>query len=378
MQPSNDKPSLTNTLCAQPWVGLQIRPDKGLRPCCMFPYDISSFESSDSLNHYHTSPALIKIRQKMLSGELPGECSGCQREEALTGTSPRIFSPGFSQSMETHEKSLTLNKVEFFVSNSCNLDCVMCNPVFSSKWNLLLEDLNTKNTNFLNFQPVETQRMDRSIIDSIFEQAKQAHEVLLLGGEPFASQDVLYFIERWAREECTAPLTIISNGTLLTDRTIELLSTCKNLLLVLSIDAMGPLYEWIRGYSWDKVERQILAAHQKIKRVTLSPTIAAYNIYGLRDLYHFCKAHGLRYKFDHILSQPSFLSLTSLPQDQKDALAKDFSSTHSDDFNKVIKLCQSETEDSKHSQSERFEKWCTFFNEKRKIDLFQLYPQLRI
>lgn len=376
MQPTEVRPSLTNTLCAQPWVGLQIRPNKGLRPCCMFPYDIATFESAQSLDLYHSSPRLKKIREQMLNGQLPQECSGCQKEEFLTGTSPRIFSPGFSQTIGTHEKVLTLNKVEFFVSNQCNLDCVMCNPGFSSKWNHLLEDLNQSNTNFLDFQKVATQRMDRDTIDSVFERARQAHEVLLLGGEPFASQDVLYFIERWAKEQCPGPLTIISNGTLLTDKVIETLSLCKNLLLILSIDAVGPLYEWIRGHRWDKVESQILAAQQKIKKVTLSPTIAAYNVYGLRELYEFCLRHKLRFKFDHVLSQPSFLGLTNLPKNHRQALANDFISLQCEEFKKVITLCQSEIENSNQSQNEKFNKWCSFFNNKRGIDLYQLYPQL--
>ena len=301
----------------------------------------------------------------------------CKKEERLTGSSPRLFSPGFTHSIEEHEKSPILNKVEFFVSNLCNLDCVMCNPSFSSKWNALVPELNKSQINFGNFETTPTKSINPAAIDSVFEKVKTSQEVLLLGGEPFASKEVLFFIERWVNEKCPGPLTIISNGTLLNSDIIELLSRCQNLLLILSIDATGPLFEWIRGSRWSLVQKNIVEANKKIRRVTLSPTIAAYNILGIEEFCDFCTKYDLNYKLDHMLSQPTYLSMKILSLPMRSSIATRLESHKNERLERLITALRQDFDSPTKEHKDQFLRWCNFFSVKRGIDLFGLYPELK-
>lgn len=372
LKPDTDK----NTFCAQPWVGLQIRPDKKIRPCCMFSENIGSFDDDASLITAFNSNAMQSVRNKMLSNTWSEHCLPCKVEEKTTGTGPRIFSPGLITSLKEHETNLTFNKIELFISNLCNLDCVMCSPVFSSKWNSFIDELNTKNINYTSTKKTPTQTLNSKNIDSLFARAKNAQEVLLLGGEPFASQEALRFITKWTESECTGQLTIISNGTLLSDDLLKCLAKCKNLLLILSIDGIGPTFEWIRGHSWTRVENKILRATNILPNVVLSPTISLYNIFHLEELSEFCQKNNLRIKYGHVLNNPDFLKIQLLDKEKRENLAQKYSLLYGEEVERLHKALLSNENINLQKKREQFKNWSLFFNQKRQKNILELYPEL--
>ncbi len=368
------KPSLDNTFCAQPWVGLQLKPTYRIRPCCMFIGDLGEYTDNDSLKQAYSSAKIKKVREKMLNNVWPEECKACKCEEESTGSSPRIESPGLRSSVEEHEKNLSFRRIEASISNICNLDCVMCSPRFSSKWNKIVPELNQEKINYMNLNEARGISLPRKDVIALLDQSEHADEVLLIGGEPLIGKEGLFFIEEWARRGYKGKLILVTNGTFINEESLQALQACSNVLLNLSIDGFGPTYSWIRGFPWEDIERRIMLSKEYIENMLVNPTISVFNLLNFSELSEFCDKNGLTIWPAHFLDNPSFQSALNIRLEDRIVISEQF------DFNRFSELgffLKQDSPDQAEQKREQAKNWIHFFNKKREINLFEVQPLLK-
>jgi MoaA/NifB/PqqE/SkfB family radical SAM enzyme len=370
------KAEIDNSFCAQPWVGLEYRYDGAVRPCCMYGGELGRLSAKEGLEDIYKNEKTQSLRNSFLNKEFPPACNACKEEETATGSSPRIFLPGLKKTIREHEEELMFNKVDISVSNICNLDCVMCNPMLSSKWNNLVDSLDNEKLNFSNLKKSSVHTLSKGDIDQLLRRSRDAAEVILTGGDPLAVKESKYILEKWVQEKRENQLTFITNGTLLKKDTLDLLKQCKKLLLVFSVDGVGPVHEWVRGCQWQPLEELIVSASKQISGLCLSPTTAAYNLYDLENLSRFAEKNNVRIKFHHVLSSPLFLSHRIIPLESRLFLRDKYRNLYGDDIDSLCDSLALPEPENVIDLRNKFIKWVDFFDGKRRMNLYSHQPQL--
>lgn len=133
-----------DTVCAQPWMSLDIGNEGNFRPCCYFAENIPQ----DDGRHYHINTHTLEqvynsiymkdLRQQFIQGDRPQGCKRCWSEEQDGSVSKRMllkhrFIPdSFDANWEQNDIK-NLKFVSVMTGNICNLKCRICSPGASSK-----------------------------------------------------------------------------------------------------------------------------------------------------------------------------------------------------------------------------------------------------
>lgn len=222
-----------------------------------------------------------------------------------------------------------LQRIDFNLTNLCNLKCRMCGSDSSSAW--VEDDIYLRtNTDVGSFRPKEIEKLERAFatdealikyLDSLDLSALKS--VSFLGGEPFL-QPQMYLILNYLIERDIVDLRIriTSNASVMNEK-IRLLASFREVTFSLSIEGVGPIYRYIRGgdkASSDEVAANI--AHLKslgFFKFSINCAIGAYSVFGLADLFMWLKTHlpelppgFILHHWDPIF-EPSYLSLRVLP-----------------------------------------------------------------
>src|SRR5690606_6147424 len=116
--------------------------------CCVAQSSSGVNLNQDTLGEYWNSNYVRSIRRKMLSGKKVADCSRCYEEEESGCRSHRIIeNKAWEEKMgasalesllsgveDEGDASSTLLSVDLRLGNTCNLQCIMCQPKESSKW----------------------------------------------------------------------------------------------------------------------------------------------------------------------------------------------------------------------------------------------------
>jgi MoaA/NifB/PqqE/SkfB family radical SAM enzyme len=137
-----------DTLCALPFMHLNVMPNGTVHPCCSSPQPVLDDKGeplnirAQSLPEVWNSRGMRVIRAAMLRGEEPHHCVGCYKAERAGGASVRtnyngmILRPGngrdeftgFSRVDPAEFKEVMALPTYFDLrfDNVCNLKCVIC------------------------------------------------------------------------------------------------------------------------------------------------------------------------------------------------------------------------------------------------------------
>lgn len=74
-------PDTKNSLCAQPWVGLQVSANREIRPCCMYDEPLGEYNGKQSIEAYFKGNEIKEVRKTMLAGQWPDGCKSCRKED---------------------------------------------------------------------------------------------------------------------------------------------------------------------------------------------------------------------------------------------------------------------------------------------------------
>jgi hypothetical protein len=230
----------------------------------------------------------------MLQGEKPEECNDCYSQEENRLISPRqretqgwIASNDFAYGLEQNiikfldNKEIVPLSYDLRYSNTCTLKCRMCNPYSSSSINA--ENKKLANIWSKKFHYVENPRTNHEL--TIDENIKK---IYLAGGEPLIEPYNLSFLKNLAQVNPNVKLIISTSLSNLSDDFREALDKFNNLLIVVSVDGVGKLNNYIRhGSSWSMIlnNLQLVKKHE----VMFATTTSLYNILEIPSIVTYFK-----------------------------------------------------------------------------------------
>lgn len=310
----------TKSFCIKPWAHTFIQPNGDFSLCCYSKEKPQYNIKSHSIEEYWSSDFLQHTRDQMLSGVLPDICAKCAEVEAQGSRSLReksnsdykIIDKFRDQALKHYRlpKSMPVD-IEWVVSNLCNLKCMMCSGEHSSS--LLTEN------KILGIENLE-QREFR-VADHTLNQMKawlETNPKLLTfhGGETMMVPEVKQLLQ-WGIENHLLENTevrMITNATKFDSEWADLLSQLKKLVLMISVESVGDVNDYIRyGSSWDQIDQAVCQMKRLSNAdVMVHSTLQNLNILHIAPLIEWTQSNDILWNFD-ILENPNYLHLTNLP-----------------------------------------------------------------
>jgi MoaA/NifB/PqqE/SkfB family radical SAM enzyme len=288
--------------CYSPWTNIDISPLGIMMPCCKYQpsTDHTKYNiQTHTLKEYSRSIFIAQIRQEFQQDQWPAGCVRCKTEEQHNIKSKRQLDydrwhKHYAQ-YEIHCDQWLTASIAF--GNTCNLKCITCGSHSSSKWHDEYLEIYGKN-----FQHVKFYQND--FVDDFVNQTPGIIHLDIPGGEPFLSgvaeqkKMLNHYVE--SGQAGNISLHYTTNATVFPDAEWwQLWSHFQEIDMQLSIDGIGPRYEYIRyPAKWtDTVinTKRYIQKEQELGnvRLSVSHTVSAYNIFYLDEFFTWCYNQGL-------------------------------------------------------------------------------------
>lgn len=219
-------------MCPLPWISLSVGAKDSPRLCCHQNGLYPKTENLLALDHAKTA------RELMLAGHMPAECGHCTSLEEASCRSPR---QDYLERFTFEENKAPIIKyLDLTVDNDCNLECVMCSPLYSRKLHSFYEK-ELKISTEKNWVTSLTNEDISALIPKL-------EQVTLTGGEPFLSKrsiDIIRQLSTSGRAH-EIVLRVFTNLSHLPVDLLKDLNAFEKLELILSIDSVGENYELMR------------------------------------------------------------------------------------------------------------------------------------
>ena len=322
-----DIPSVTEYFCALPFHHTVVEGNGNFAICCRHPVpkehqvNIAQFTYAD----WKSNSYLKEVQQAVKDNKQHPNCGYCWRQEAAGHESYRQHSTQEYKILGVDISKANLNYAELQLGNLCNLRCLMCNEKDSSAI-----QAENRRLGITKISPTEF-KWGKDKLRNVVSLLEQKPKIISIrGGEPFYNKQLLSIIESLPDEQCrNTMLHISTNATIWDDRWSKVLTKFRLIRMMVSVDAVGNLLEYMRyPASWNQIENNI-SLMQKLPNVKLVVhcVVQNLNIGHLGKLISWANAVGIYLDFDRLVDPPH-LVLTNLP-DQTRCNAIDHLSTYS-------------------------------------------------
>lgn len=307
---------MAKPFCSLPWNGIHISQNLDVFFCCLMARpgnSLGNLKDSpiEEILHGNTAQA---IRQSFNDGVIPAACNAC---EFKTGDIVNDFTADEKRRVLEH-KQLTptvIHSADIRSSNLCTLDCVYCNPDWSSTI--------AKRDGYTHLIPsAEKQRQYQSRVETI--DLTQCRKLILAGGEPLLMKEYIPLLEKILEYNPNCSININTGLSVIDTPVFDLLCQLKNVTWFISADNTVPdKFAYIRhGNTWDNFEKNL-----KTIRSIPGHTILAHMVYFSLSYKDF--GHSIRtlrsLGVDGFLIDPVFhpaLDIRNIPN-QQDSIKQD-------------------------------------------------------
>jgi radical SAM protein with 4Fe4S-binding SPASM domain len=366
---------ISDISCVLPFNQVVIRTDGKISPCCIITgvQSVTDTTISDYWKNSHT----INIRNQIANGTTPlkNECRTCYKDD-IDG-SPSMRKDSFRDTTEEKYNWLVNNKdtitypekLEFHVSNICNLKCLTCRPEDSSLF--LTEDriLKISNHNQMDYQ------IDEQIIANTIQDAlnNRIESIDLRGGETLMVPVIKKMLSELPEEVCKETnIRFQTNATLIDDEWINIFNKFKNTKVHLSIDGYGERNNYIRFPSkWEEIDRNVDNLLKNMKSNVLPYvvcTVSNLNLLFLDELITWTKSKNIHFYWAR-LHKPLYYYCGNMPIDlfnlAKEKLSK---------FDEVNEIMDTVHNDNKW---EDFCKMISIRDAHRRNSIFDYIPEFK-
>jgi molybdenum cofactor biosynthesis enzyme MoaA len=147
-------------------------------------------------------------------------------------------------------------------------------------------------------------------------------QVKVLGGEPFYSKNIDWFIEKLYNEvedKEALDLNIFTNASVWPkDETLKRLLKFPRVSITLSLDAINDLANVIRwGVSWDQIYSIVLKWKQTPIHLHINNTVSIQNVNHAKDFLQFANNNNIEVSFN-FLDHPNYLSVYQFPLKERE------------------------------------------------------------
>lgn len=292
---------MKNTICAIPWVHLNIIPRGKVYPCCMTT-DFTGYAgdlNTQTIEEIWNSDYMKKVRVQMLNGEEPKMCSRCFESERSSGNSSRIHHnlhfdnklkeiPVITQP-DGHVDNVDLKYWDFRFSNLCNYKCRSCGPEYSSAW---IPDARALGwTDEKKDEKVITINVDETNnVDFLKKYVDVVEKIYFAGGEPLLMDEHWQILDMLdEKERHNVVITYNTNLSKLTYKDKNVLDYWKKwgrrAWIWPSIDEVGERAELIRsGTVWKTVEKNLREIAKLNIHIKPNITVSNMNVFRLPEI----------------------------------------------------------------------------------------------
>jgi sulfatase maturation enzyme AslB (radical SAM superfamily) len=290
--------------CYAPYMNMFFNTEGRVQVCCKNTRVVLGQYPLQNLHEMWFGQRLQDLREYLQHHDLSMGCYKC-REAMHARNYGSMTSAGFDFS-RAYPPSHYPRLMEFELSNACNLECVMCTGRVSSSIRAHREA-----------RAPLAMRYDQAFVKQLDEFIPHLKQARFYGGEPFM---IPIYNEIWKsmiRQNPQAELYVLTNGTLLNERIIELVNE-GNFTINVSIDSLNKeTYEAIRvnasfAETMKNLEFFSAAMKKKKKRLTVFITPTRLNWQDIPSTVMQFAAMDLDVYFSPALF-PESLALWNLP-----------------------------------------------------------------
>ena len=290
-------------------------------------------------------------------------------------------------------------------TNVCNFKCRMCEPERSTGWLKEAEELFNKKID-INFFNISTD-LKKKFLEDIKPELKTAKLIhMSSAGEPFLTNENLEILDFLIHNNIkNVHLLYNTNMSIRMHKGIDIyekLSHFEKVIILMSIDGLDERNRYVRGYdqttTWPKIEQNIRDIISIIPKVELHlyTAVSAINAYHVPDLHKdfynkgYIKANRFRlnpvFKDDHTVQLlPKFLKLkiaekylahmTWLNTINEPNIYNFYNEKSVKEYKQFIEYM---LKDDKTYQLPNFHSFNNKLDVSRKIDLYNVFPELKI
>jgi hypothetical protein len=351
----------SKTFCILPWVHAATLPDGNVQLCCVSDGGSGVNLNEQTLANYWNSEYVKDARRRMLAGQEVKACQICYREEANGYKSHRIVENKvwhkrcgeeairqlISRTAADGTLDDALQYVDLRLGNTCNMQCIMCQPRESSRWLPAAEKL----IELCQDGELKSEWKLLSTIDaSRFEWYRNVEfwsnlrtflpyvkEIILAGGEPFLIKEQFAFVKSCCElgEANHIRLRYHTNGTVFPEEMTAYWKQFDMVHFFVSLDGIGDVANYVRYPSnWKEIEDNIRRFDSlgENTRTNFHFTTHALNIYRIPEVCDWAEKSDLRnrkyfsniqeYVCTSLVHHPAYLNIRVLPVEYKQVISE--------------------------------------------------------
>jgi hypothetical protein len=353
--------SKMKTQCSKSWTDVNIDfKNRLLRHCCKAePYD---FPDNPDIDFFDNSPQIQERRQHTAIGIQHPDCNSCWRDINSGNAAYKDWMNRWDAN-EFNTKDLRkshVNYIEIELDNTCDLSCLYCSSLCSSK---IAQEEGVINVDNTRSHDIEQFRL---WILKVASENTQTTIINFLGGEPTASKlfyELLDAIHEISKQypNFKPQLEICTNSNSkkhLMDKLIASINSSSiNWVISISNESYGADAELIRyGLDWDRFVDNLIRymTCPNVVSINFSPTVNALNLKTFAEYIKFVQGllakHAPAQPFGWVgnyISNPDALDIKFLPVEYKQYIVE------------AIQQIELEKDNSLFSNYERFYKFLT-------------------
>ena len=294
--------------CQAPHVMLRFTPDGRVLVCCANDQHALGVIGTDSLREIWDGDERKRIADALDALDYSLGCDECGVERAIGNRAGSIEAmwDHFADKPGPHAWP---RRMEFAVSNTCNLQCVQCNGDRSSAIRSQREH-----------RPPLASRYDDAFFDELLEFLPHLEVATFAGGEPFLARETRRIFDLLIDNGWKPKVQVVTNTTIWDDR-VEHYLRALEMDVTVSIDGATPeTFEAIRvgadyHESWANVDRFVEMTRTYGGTVTINFCLMPQNWHEFGDL--LLRADALDLQVDVIpVTFPARFNIVNMAEDE--------------------------------------------------------------
>jgi len=189
------------SLCYAPFVSLYFEVRGTVRVCCHNVAHLAGNVLEDSIDEIWSGARIKLLRDDLKNYKYGPGCDFCYFQTA-GGNLDNLAASRFEYWDVASEAPEWPQQMEFSISNSCNLECIMCSGLFSSAIRARKEKL-----------PPLPRVYSDEILDSLRKYLPHLKQAKFLGGEPFLVTEYHRIWDMMIEDDLHTPCHVTTNGT---------------------------------------------------------------------------------------------------------------------------------------------------------------------
>jgi organic radical activating enzyme len=328
------------SFCIAKWLHATIYLHRGATHSCHHPTPHGIPQEGLAVNpaRLHNTVVKLQERQEMLLGNQPQQCNYCwvvENAKAENVFSDRITKSSNDWALPFLDEvrasglgdSIVPRYLEVSFSKVCQMQCLYCNPLYSSKWEADVQQNGDYPSTI--YASLLKEFQEAEVSSSVYINAfwdwwpilsKNLKVFRITGGEPLLSKETWGFLDKISLMGLPDMDIILNSNLSLSESTIDRLSLriqslleqnlVKSFTVVTSLEAVGKKAEFIRyGLDFDLFMKNLLKlcnCHPKVK-LSITSTLQVFSVHSFSEyLEYICNFRTMN-KLENLQIDPSFL-----------------------------------------------------------------------